>query len=163
MIYLLLNTWITLPSIPGYWRALIIRNMVLIVYVLLIIQALLYALQSTLWSLLEVDFFIWQFYFTANQWLLATYYDCNYSLLIPCVPESLRYLSMYDNRCLRYFKGHKQRLDLDAFFSYMNFFPCGRKTRCFFLVAICLRQKIILISYCCIISFLFWDICGLWL
>eukprot|EP00268_Persea_americana_P059650 TRINITY_DN7351_c1_g2_i2.p1 TRINITY_DN7351_c1_g2~~TRINITY_DN7351_c1_g2_i2.p1 ORF type:complete len:346 (+),score=46.01 TRINITY_DN7351_c1_g2_i2:103-1140(+) len=24
--------------------------------------------------------------------------------------ESLRYLSMYDNRCLRYFKGHKQRI-----------------------------------------------------
>ncbi|XP_030531032.1 protein ANTHESIS POMOTING FACTOR 1 [Rhodamnia argentea] len=24
--------------------------------------------------------------------------------------ESLRYLSMYDNRCLRYFKGHKQRV-----------------------------------------------------
>ena len=23
--------------------------------------------------------------------------------------ESLRYLSLYDNRCLRYFKGHKQR------------------------------------------------------
>ncbi|XP_075482435.1 protein ANTHESIS POMOTING FACTOR 1 [Primulina tabacum] len=25
-------------------------------------------------------------------------------------PESLRYLSMYDNRCLRYFKGHKGRV-----------------------------------------------------
>ncbi|KAH1107569.1 hypothetical protein J1N35_011337 [Gossypium stocksii] len=24
--------------------------------------------------------------------------------------EALRYLSMYDNRCLRYFKGHKERL-----------------------------------------------------
>lgn len=24
--------------------------------------------------------------------------------------ESLRYLSMYDNRCLRYFKGHKERV-----------------------------------------------------
>ncbi|KAK6928377.1 WD40 repeat [Dillenia turbinata] len=34
-----------------------------------------------------------------------------YNLDTPGVqPESLRYLSMYDNRCLRYFKGHKQRV-----------------------------------------------------
>ncbi|PNX73792.1 hypothetical protein L195_g029698 [Trifolium pratense] len=38
-----------------------------------------------------------------------------YALLITRVlsyalQESLRYLSMYDNRCLRYFKGHKQSI-----------------------------------------------------
>jgi len=43
-----------LPWIPGCWRPLLIRNMVQIGYVLLIIQALLYALQNTIWSLLEV-------------------------------------------------------------------------------------------------------------
>ena len=58
---------------------------------------------------------------------VATNYACNYSLLIPCVPESLQYLSMYDNRCLRYFKGHKQRLGLNVLFSYMKFFTVQKE------------------------------------
>ena len=32
-----------------------------------------------------------------------------YERVMENVAESLRYLSMYDNRCLRYFKGHKER------------------------------------------------------
>lgn len=34
---------------------------------------------------------------------------CHFSSFWFNLPESLRYLSMYDNRCLRYFKGHKER------------------------------------------------------
>lgn len=32
-------------------------------------------------------------------------------MLTVSLAESLRYLSMYDNRCLRYFKGHKERFE----------------------------------------------------
>ncbi|KAM7509167.1 hypothetical protein LguiA_019620 [Lonicera macranthoides] len=35
---------------------------------------------------------------------------CSSRYNLDSVGESLRYLSMYDNRCLRYFKGHKERI-----------------------------------------------------
>ncbi|XP_057722872.1 protein ANTHESIS POMOTING FACTOR 1 [Arachis stenosperma] len=35
---------------------------------------------------------------------------CSSKYNLESTGESLRYLSMYDNRCLRYFKGHKQRV-----------------------------------------------------
>ncbi|OAY66919.1 WD repeat-containing protein 82 [Ananas comosus] len=35
---------------------------------------------------------------------------CSSRYNIDATSESLRYLSMYDNRCLRYFKGHKERI-----------------------------------------------------
>lgn len=35
---------------------------------------------------------------------------CSSKYNIDTTEESLRYLSMYDNRCLRYFKGHKERI-----------------------------------------------------
>lgn len=35
---------------------------------------------------------------------------CSSSYNLASTGESLRYLSMYDNRCLRYFKGHKERV-----------------------------------------------------
>lgn len=57
MTYLTLFTF--LPWIPGCWRPLIIRNTVLIKYALLITRVLLYALQGTIWSLLEVSFCKW--------------------------------------------------------------------------------------------------------
>lgn len=60
-----------------------------------------------------------------------------------CIPESLRYLSMYDNRCLRYFKGHKQRFEcviliyefstLQKHFSLVSI-HCRQKHYLFFIV-----------------------------
>lgn len=97
-----------LPWIPGCWRPLIIRNMVLIKYALLITRVLLYALQGTIWSLLEVSFSIWHF---LMWFIVTTITSAVLTSFSSCVPESLRYLSMYDNRCLRYFKGHKQRFE----------------------------------------------------
>ncbi|KAL9289760.1 hypothetical protein ACSQ67_024467 [Phaseolus vulgaris] len=35
---------------------------------------------------------------------------CSSKYNLESTGESLRYLSMYDNRCIRYFKGHKQRV-----------------------------------------------------
>ncbi|CAK9161768.1 unnamed protein product [Ilex paraguariensis] len=35
---------------------------------------------------------------------------CSSSYNLDSTGESMRYLSMYDNRCLRYFKGHKERV-----------------------------------------------------
>ncbi|KAJ7015610.1 WD repeat-containing protein 82-like [Populus alba x Populus x berolinensis] len=35
---------------------------------------------------------------------------CSSTYNLDSTGESLRYLSMYDNRCLRYFKGHKERV-----------------------------------------------------
>ncbi|RDX85685.1 Protein ANTHESIS POMOTING FACTOR 1, partial [Mucuna pruriens] len=52
-------------------------------------------------------------YDIANAKLLKTTYHKKHGTDRTCFthhPKSLRYLSMYDNRCLRYFKGHKQRV-----------------------------------------------------
>uniref|UniRef100_A0A1D1Z7N6 WD repeat-containing protein 82 n=1 Tax=Anthurium amnicola TaxID=1678845 RepID=A0A1D1Z7N6_9ARAE len=35
---------------------------------------------------------------------------CSSRYSLESTSESLRYISMYDNRCLRYFKGHKERI-----------------------------------------------------
>lgn len=48
--------------------------------------------------------------------------DKGLTLILFLVPESLRYLSMYDNRILRYFKGHKDRSDITIgyMFTYLH-------------------------------------------
>lgn len=84
--------------------------MVLIKYALLITQVLLYALQGTIWSLREVSFPYMTFQFDVIYGEYKIYLQLLTSFPLR-VPESLRYLSMYDNRCLRYFKGHKQRFE----------------------------------------------------
>lgn len=48
-----------------------------------------------------------EFIFTYFLWSHS--YGSNKLTYFPSSPESLRYLSMYDNRCLRYFKGHSER------------------------------------------------------
>ncbi|KAG6790107.1 hypothetical protein POTOM_006253 [Populus tomentosa] len=49
--------------------------------------------------------------FFSYCFLLIFIYHCfMYERVMENVAESLRYLSMYDNRCLRYFKGHKERV-----------------------------------------------------
>lgn len=75
--------------------------MVLIKYALPIILVLLYALQDTILPPMKV-LILWT---TSNCQSIDIVPDATINLL----PESLRYLSMYDNRCLRYFKGHKER------------------------------------------------------
>ncbi|KAJ8440772.1 hypothetical protein Cgig2_005503 [Carnegiea gigantea] len=58
--------------------------------------------------------------------------------------ESLRYLSMYDNRCLRYFKGHKERfekLSFHALISMMNLFHSANVCRFYIscrIVSLCM-------------------------
>lgn len=85
--------------------------MVLIEFVLLITQALLYVLQSTIWSLLGVSFSVQNYVFRLF-WEPCSKYEWIYWVFPLIMLESLRYLSMYDNRCLRYFKGHKDRFGL---------------------------------------------------
>lgn len=74
-------------------------------YVSHIILVLLYALRDTIWSQLEVSFLGWfkPYIMYANR----RNSECIFFFLL--LSEALRYLSMYDNRCLRYFKGHKER------------------------------------------------------
>ena len=44
-------------------------------------------------------------YFLASIWVLPL----PMPLPLPLAPESLRYLSLYDNRYLRYFRGHRDK------------------------------------------------------
>lgn len=81
--------------------------MVLIVYVLPTTLVLSFALLHAIWiqvvsvhtPIIEV---CWIFFFVNTSMM---------KVVTPHIfSESLRYLSMYDNRCLRYFKGHTERL-----------------------------------------------------
>lgn len=115
--------------------------MVLIVYVLLITRALLYVLQGTIWNLLEVSFSIWIWFDGIYHYYEMTAFINSFSLH---VPESLRYLSMYDNRCLRYFKGHKQRFE--PTFSWIKFSLAEGKLSAFFQLRCAVGKEHCLLS-----------------
>jgi len=81
--------------------------MVLTVYALRTIQVPLYALRDTIWS--QQVFIYCRLICSLFQYILVTF-NTSFGFRRPVsLTESLRYLSMYDNRCLRYFKGHKER------------------------------------------------------